>query len=620
MTDIKQNLRQIREYWNYGKKNMGTLLIFEVIYKLALILVAKPCINGLIHLAMYLRGLTFISDETLFELLRSPWTILLLAVFCLLLTFLVLFDICCIIKCFHATYHRQQIPLTALAMEGLRAATGHLFQRSILLIVYLLVIIPLTYSAVMSGYVAVWSVPHFIMEYIDSKPMLRIAYVGGMIFLAWKFFPWVYALHIYTLDHVNFKTARKQSKRLVSGHYWMDLIFLAGWCILLLLAYYGIILLGGWVISSVNHLLASSDLFSSLTLSGFAVLLNVVGVVYYCMALPMVFLGVSIRYYSRKEQNGETAAPAFRDLEHCYHISEAAWVQKIVEYRKRILVAVLAALIGTFTFLSVADKKGWVRMNVQTATQVTAHRGYSAQYPENTIPAFLGAARIGADFAELDVQQTADGELVVMHDASLKRTTGWNKKVWECTAAQISRLDAGSWFGSRYKGTAVPTLEEVIRATKGKIRLNIETKPSEHDTDLEEKLTALIKKYHLEKSCVVSSLKYSSIKKVKQLDPDITTAYISSISYGNFSDMLYADAYSVESSGVTAQFVHRIHRAGKQVYVWTVDDESTMKEMVELGADQIITNEPVEAEKLIIQDKHMNFWDHYLDDLMELGK
>ena len=108
--------------------------------------------------------------------------------------------------------------------------------------------------------------------------------------------------------------------------------------------------------------------------------------------------------------------------------------------------------------------------------EITAHRGGARKAPENTISALEYSIECGADFAEIDVQETKDGELILLHDDSLKRTAGVSKNVWEMNLAQIRKLDAGTSFHKRFRGEKIPTLEEVLKFCKGKLDLNIEIK------------------------------------------------------------------------------------------------------------------------------------------------
>ena len=620
MKKIKNVFRYLHYTFGLLKLNIGTLLVFELLYKFASMAVFKPLLTGVMKLALKAQGLSYLSDETIGTFIRSPLTWFFLLLIVLGMAFFTLFDICCIITCIHASFRKQAMPLLALMRKGLKTSLRVIYQRNIVMILYLLIIIPMTHALVISGYITKFTVPQFIVDYIMSHTWLAILYIGFRIYIGLRSFHWIYSLHYFCLENCNFKQARKRSWKLQKNHYWTDLIIVLGWSAACIGIYYGVILSGSWLVSRVNQALPTQDLFSSLTLSGISLLMDVCGALFFCFDLPLFFICISLLFYYRKAAAGERIPRVFRDLDNAYRVTNTRWVKKIYMYRKRIIALSIVVVIGVNFAYNFADRRGVLHMGLGNPVEVTAHRGYSAAYPENTIPAFKGAIQVGADWAELDVQQTADGEVIVMHDSNLKRTTGLDKEVWQVTWDEIKDLDNGSWFDKKYQTVRIPTLEEVLKVCRGKIHLNIEIKPSGHDKDLEEQVAKLLKKYHMRDTCVVSSLKYDSLRKIKEADDSIETAYITSVSYGNFTDLEYADGYSVESTLLSKSFVNKAQKAGKQIYVWTVNSEERLEKVVGMGIDNVITDDPVMAKELIYEQEHSTFWDRYVKQLLQIGK
>lgn len=620
MKKIENVFRYLHYTFGLLKLNIGTLLVFELLYKFASMAVFKPLLTGVMKLALKAQGLSYLSDETIGTFIRSPLTWFFLLLIVLGMAFFTLFDICCIITCIHASFRKQAMPLLALMRKGLKTSLRVIYQKNIVMILYLLIIIPMTHALVISGYITKFTVPQFIVDYIMSHTWLAILYIGFWIYIGLRSFHWIYSLHYFCLENCNFKQARKRSWKLQKNHYWTDLIIVVGWSAACIGIYYGVILFGSWLVSRVNQALPTQDLFSSLTLSGISLLMDVCGALFFCFDLPLFFICISLLFYYRKAAAGERIPRVFRDLDNAYRITNTRWVKKIYMYRKRIIALSIVVVIGVNFAYNFADRHGVLHMGLDNPVEVTAHRGYSAVYPENTIPAFKGAIQVGADWAELDVQQTADGEVIVMHDSNLKRTTGLDKEVWQVTWDEIKDLDNGSWFDKKYQTVRIPTLEEVLKVCRGKIHLNIEIKPSGHDKDLEEQVAKLLKKYHMRDTCVVSSLKYDSLRKIKQADDSIETAYITSVSYGNFTDLEYADGYSVESTLLSKSFVNKAQKAGKQIYVWTVNSEERLEKVVGMGIDNVITDDPVMAKELIYEQEHSTFWDRYVKQLLQIGK
>ena len=127
----------------------------------------------------------------------------------------------------------------------------------------------------------------------------------------------------------------------------------------------------------------------------------------------------------------------------------------------------------------------------------------------------------------IDVQQLGDGTLIVMHDTGFQRTAGVDLPVWDASYGDVERMDAGSSFADAFAGEPVPTLDRMLRAAKGRIRLMIELKSTGHETDLVEQTLDLIKRNGMERQCVVASMEMDLLERVKALDPEMETVYIS---------------------------------------------------------------------------------------------
>ena len=237
---------------------------------------------------------------------------------------------------------------------------------------------------------------------------------------------------------------------------------------------------------------------------------------------------------------------------------------------------------------------------------ITSHRGYSSAAPENTMPAFQLAIDHGSDRAELDVQMTKDGVVMVTHDTSLRRCTGRSANIYDLTYDEVRKLDAGRWFGARFSKTQIPTLEEVLDLCKGRIRLNIEIKPSAATPDLEAETVRIIHEKGFENDCVITSQSYETLCRVKELDPGIVTGYILALGAGSYYDLPAADFFSVEATFITSGMVQQIHKRDKTISAWTVNREEDARRMLSLGVDDIITDQPEMVQQLLQKDAGPN--------------
>ena len=259
---------------------------------------------------------------------------------------------------------------------------------------------------------------------------------------------------------------------------------------------------------------------------------------------------------------------------------------------------VLDVLYVVLTF----NSNPFERVAIFHDTKITAHRGASREAPENTLAAFQRAIDDMADYIELDVQMTSDGYIVVMHDASAYRTTGVAKNITDMTYEEVKKLDAGYWFSEKYRGERVPSFEEVLKLVKSSpvsIKLNVEIKSSADSSIAAGKVIELIKKYSMEQNCVITSFDYDALLAVKSMDEDIQTGYILSVAYGRFYENTNVDFFSVNASFLTKRTVDAIHNTGKQVYAWTANNDTSIKNLANKGIDNIITDEPVMAREVV---------------------
>lgn len=269
--------------------------------------------------------------------------------------------------------------------------------------------------------------------------------------------------------------------------------------------------------------------------------------------------------------------------------------------RKQLILCGLLVFIGLILSLVLLFHKGAYLWEDRENIAVTAHRGASFAAPENTLSSLRLAIDAGADYAEIDVQETKDGVAVLLHDYSLKRTTGKKQYIWNVTYEELKRLDCGKWFSKKFAGERVPTLEEALEVCRGKIGLNIELKDPANAEKLEEKVVRLIEEYGMEEECVITSMDYESLCLVKELNGHLKTGYILSRVHKNMYETENIDFFSMKAAFVNQEVIKMAHCHGKEVHVWTVNTPKELKRMKKLGVDNIITDNPVLARKIIEQ-------------------
>lgn len=260
------------------------------------------------------------------------------------------------------------------------------------------------------------------------------------------------------------------------------------------------------------------------------------------------------------------------------------------------VIAVLAAaLIGVSAIHSV---------RLDDDVEITAHRGASGRAPENTMAAVRRAIEDGADWVEIDVQESKDGVVIVAHDSDLKKVSGVGTKIWDATAAELQSIDIGAYFGPEFVGERVPTLADVLAECRGRVGVNIELKYYGHDQDLERKVVELVEQAGMEADVVIMSLEADGIRKIRELRPDWTIGLLTAIAAGDLT-RVDADFFAVNTNLAKSSFIRSVHNKGKWVHVWTVNDPFVMSMMISRGADNLITDFPDLARQVLDERAEM---------------
>lgn len=228
---------------------------------------------------------------------------------------------------------------------------------------------------------------------------------------------------------------------------------------------------------------------------------------------------------------------------------------------------------------------------------VYAHRGASGYAPENTMAAFKMAVELGSDGIECDVQMTKDGQLVICHDETLERTTDGKGFLKDLSYAELRRLDAGSWFDSKFAGERLPKLSELLKLVKDSgLRLNIEIKSGiVQYPGIEEKVMAQVEAYGLRKQVIISSFNHYSIKKCKEINHSVKTGVL--YMEGLYEPWNYLRSIGCECAhpfymALVPEIARELKARGHIINVFTVDDAAAAQELAGIGVDGIITNYP----------------------------
>jgi glycerophosphoryl diester phosphodiesterase len=231
-----------------------------------------------------------------------------------------------------------------------------------------------------------------------------------------------------------------------------------------------------------------------------------------------------------------------------------------------------------------------------------AHRGACAHAPENTLESFQLAFEQGTDAVELDAKLSTDGEVVVIHDASVDRTTNGHGRVRDLKLSEMQALDAGSFFSEKYRGAKIPSLNEVFEAVGKKGMINVElTNYYGRRDNLAEKVCMLVKKYALQSRIIFSSFFAYNLKITAQLLPEVPRGLLAldgwKGSWARSFGFMFGEYQALHPyiTDVNLQQVQRVHRLNRRIHVWTANAAEDILRLKAWGVDGIFTDDPQAA-------------------------
>ena len=224
---------------------------------------------------------------------------------------------------------------------------------------------------------------------------------------------------------------------------------------------------------------------------------------------------------------------------------------------------------------------------------VIAHRGASSHAPENTLAAFDLAIQMGVSHIELDVHSTRDGQVVVIHDETVDRTTSGTGPVMSHSLAALQALDAGSWFGPTFAGERIPTFAEILERYKGRAHIHTEIKG--HAAHLPRATVDLVRRHGMVQHATMTSFRKTRLEEIRAYAPELPTGWL----VPEISDAIIAEGRAIgltqlcpRANAVTPEVVHRLHAEGFVVRAWGVTTEDLMRQVVKAGADGMTVDFP----------------------------
>ncbi|MGG7098170.1 glycerophosphoryl diester phosphodiesterase membrane domain-containing protein [Clostridium sardiniense] len=605
-------LSLIKNTYKNFKFNFFACTYFEMCYRILTAFIFGPIIFLIFKYFIKTDGMANLTNKDFITFGLSPEGIICIAIL-LVLAFCMIFIEIGALTYIGAESHRgKKIKIIdgVFNVFGILKDTFNIGLIPLILITG--VIGPLTGVGLCSSLIRNYSIPPFITIEL-SKTLLGKVLLGLIaVVVVVLLLRWILAIPIVVIEKVKGKEAVSKSNRIYKKNKWTLLKGVILWEVvfIILISIAISVFLGAGI--GIGGYIFSPNSIESKILLGILLVLFYIGFIVVSLLITPLFVSFLVElYYALRDDlvEDEREFKSYEDYKNNI-------LYKISRKGSKILVAILIlCFIGYSGFIGYRTVFNKV---INDKVQITAHRGASEVAPENTLSAIKEAEKQGANYAEIDVQTTKDNQIILLHDGTFKRTAGVNKTPRQLTLKEIEKLDNGSFFSSKYKGEPIPTLDKVLKESKGKIKLNIELKPKGNDDPLVQNVNKLIVENGMEHEVIISSSNFEALQEMKKLNPNMEIGYIVLAAVGDF-EKLNVDFFSLEYSLVDAKTVYGLHALGKGVHVFTINDREEAEKMIYLGVDNIITdNVPMvlDVKREMESGEHYDYVTFYYESIL----
>ncbi len=588
------------------------MIVTDLAYKLLAMVVLTPLLTILLQGLLVVRGNRVLSDIDIAKFFIGPLGWLCAIVIGAVWLGILALEQASLLAILAAKSQGKQIsPLGALSYAlnqtvcVVRVA-GRLTAVSLLIAAPFLLVAGSIYFFVLSEY--------DINYYLDERPLVFRIVVGiavilgaGLLTLLLRFYSgWFLALPLVLFDRVATSVALQESRKMIAGKRLLVLRWIVIWLVIGIIANaiatFFLGMLGRWLIPSTLGslaVLAGRVGLMLIALGVVSLILNLIGALGFALML--------FHTYQKLHPDAENSlqkAPLL-NMRHRFPILslDRTWTT---------VLCLIALLTASWIGVSAISRLRW-----KDDVKIMAHRGASKAAPENSLAAVRLAIEAGSDWVEIDVQETADGEVVVIHDSDFMKLARNKTKVWDARLPDLNDIDIGGSFGPPFENERVPKLSEVLQLCQGKTGVLIELKYYGHDQDLEQRVVDIVEKYGMSNEVMVMSLKPEGVRKIKRLRPNWKCGLLLSVSVGNIQK-IEADFLAVNARFATRSLINKLHHANKEIYVWTVDDPVSMSSLMNRGVDGVITNLPEVGRNVLTQRANMSSTDRLLTEIAAL--
>lgn len=552
------------------RQSVPSILLFQIISSLAL-QIWMSCFSVISRLLIRSTGHVAVTSGE-FSFLFTTWQGILLIILAIVNLFLfVAVDLNALVILCNRLLTGEKPSVLYCIKEGFLSLKRFLNPPGILVVLYVSLLSPIIGFELVISLTRGLYVPKFISSVIWSNPLFSI---GAVILIAALFLVgvlFIFILHGTLIDGMTLRKSgsnsinliRKNKKKFFPEMLRFFLVFLA--------VFAAAFVITAFIIFLSLFLQIPESVLIPITVFSLS-LISCVMLMFILMTMPLLTLKLTSLYLDFK--------------------SEGEWRYEERENRKSPIVIVTAIVLVLLICLTTVSVSCFYNelFPGKVTTGFVAHRAGGFEAPENTAAGLDVAYKMGSSGGEIDIQRTSDGSYIVLHDNTFSRVAGVDKKPSEMTLEEVKQL--------RVDGEPVPTLEDMLDASHGRLTLYVELKGETADKQMADEAVKIIKDRNMTDETVIISLKYDLIDHVESTYPEMNTGFLAFASFGDTAE-LNCDYLALEEETATVDTINSIHNNGKNVLVWTVNDDEDIEEFIQSGADELITDNLSGAKEII---------------------
>ncbi len=578
-------------------KSLPSLMKYQILTSLLIFGIVVPVFWTLTSLLIEKQGYIALSNSLIFKFLITPYGLVFLLMIFLILILGILLEIFGFITISARGIQMQaETSFWSLVKYNFKYLRKFFTPSGILLLLYLVLLVPLTGAGLSLSFLTNVKIPAFIRSWIFSNKTYSIIYVAVVVVMFLIAIRWLFTFHFMSIAGFNVRKSMKESSKLIRKY-----PFRIIWrFILLTLALVSIVMFAIiiWMIlvaGLIKYIGITTNLGRILSMAMIFVQ-NVIMSLGYLVLIPAQMYALTDLFYKliAKDEKLSYLSEVYPPLPPKTKLS---FIDKVLARRKTLAVLFVIVLLlfsipsGIF-FHEIFTNK--------SAIQIIAHRAGGVHAAENTIRGLNLAIEKKADWTEIDVQRTADGQYILNHDNTFKRLTGDNRKSSEMTYEEISKLGVRNLNNPASGPEKVPKLEEVLDVAKDKIGLFIELKGETADIVMVDDVVKMIKDKNMINQTVIVCFDYNLISYIEDKYPEIYSGYIYYLALGEIGNFK-SDVLIIEEDVATEKTIIDIQTAGKMAVVWTVNSADAINQFIKYNADAIITDQ-IDVSKRVVEE------------------